>query len=243
MAYPGVPIVRIGYMAPRLPYPVNVNLPPVSQPETRTEARLVGRELDIIVPEDPARHEKLGRFLDSWGALESALTFLLTRLTSLKLHDAGMVISKLGTKNALDLLDGLGRRKLEEDSASRLTVLIERTSKLNTKRNILVHGDWVLEANVLVRRGEAILAIQFLREVTPLDPADEKAMANPRNQKERVRYSFTLKRIDAATRDTDILCREISHFIGSMKPRILPHDELMLELLLSRPYRVTHSKP
>jgi hypothetical protein len=203
----------------------------------------IGSQLDIVVPQDPARHEKLGRFLESWGAFESALTILLTRLTPLRLSNAELIFSKLGTKNALDLLDALGRRTLDEDSARTLTTLIERTSRLNTKRNILVHGEWVLEANVLVRGGEAVLVTQFLREVTPLDPADEKAMANPRNQKERVRYCFTLKRIDAATRDTDILCRDVSHFMGSMKRKILPLSEVPLELLLSRPYRVNYSKP
>jgi hypothetical protein len=230
-------------MAPRLPYPVNVTLPSVIQTETRTEPRLVGRQLDIIVPQDPSRHEKLGRFLESWGALESTLTILLTYLTGLKLSPAELIFTRLGTKNALDLLDALGRRRLDEDCANALTTLMERTSKLNTKRNILVHGDWVLEANVLVKRGEAILVTQFLRETMPIDPAHEKAMGNPRNQKERVRYCFTLKRIDAATRDTDTLCKDISDFRGSMKRKILSPSEVSHELLLSQPYRVIYSKP
>jgi hypothetical protein len=243
MAYPAVPVIRVGYMAPRLPYPVNINLPSISEPETRTEPRLVGRQLDIVVPQDPARHEKLGRFLESWGALESSLTILLTYLTGLRLGQAELIFMRLGTKNALDLLNALGQRKLAEDSSNALTNLLERISKMNTKRNILVHGEWVLEANVLLKRGEAVLVTQFLRQTTPIDPADEKAMANPRNQKERVRYCFNLKRIDAATRDTDTVCRDISHFSGSMKRKILSLSELCDELLLSQPYRVKYSKP
>jgi hypothetical protein len=230
-------------MAPRLPYPVRVHLPPTATPETRTQGRTVGPDLDIIIPQDPARHEKLGRFLEAWGTLESMLTFLLTGLTPLRLGDADLIFPKLGMKNALDLLDGLGRRKLEDDSAKTLTNLLERVSKLNSKRNILVHGSWILEANVLVRRGEAVLALQFLRQTTPTDPAQEKAMANPRNQKELVRYCFTIKRIDATTRDTNTLSIDISNFMGTMKQKILPLSEVPHQLLLSRPYRVTYSSP
>jgi hypothetical protein len=186
MSYPGVPIIRIGYMAPRLPYPVNVHLPPVSQPDHRTQGRFSGRDLDVVVPQGSERHEKLGRFLNAWGALESTLGLLLTRLTPLRLGDANFLAPKLGMKNTLDLLDGLGQRKLTPESADDLGRLLERVGKLLTKRNILVHGQWVLEANVLLKRGEAILALQFLRQTIPTDPDHAKAMGNPRNQKERV---------------------------------------------------------
>ena len=157
------------------------------------------------------------------------------------LRDAHLLMPKLGTKNSLDLLDALGRRKLADDSAKAVTRLLDRVGKLNTKRNILVHGEWVLEANVVVRRGDAHLLTQFLREVIPLDPADAKAMANPRNQRERVRYTFNLKRIDATTRDTNALNMDISNFTGSMKARRIPDDEIGPELLRLRPYRVTYS--
>jgi hypothetical protein len=243
MSFLEVPEVRVGYMAPRLPYPVQVYLPPVSARETRAHARTTGPNLDIIVPQDPSRHEKLGRFMDAWGKLEAQLTFLLMHLTPLRLSDADLIVPKLGMRNALDLLDSLGRRKLDNDSAAVFTNLLERASKLNTKRNILVHGRWVLEANVIVRRGEACLALQFLREITPVDPTHEKAMANPRNQKERVRYSFTLKRIDAVTRDTNAITVDISNFIGTMKQKVVSASEIGHELILGRPYRVTYQSP
>jgi hypothetical protein len=80
----------------------------------------------------------------------------------------------------------VAQRKLDEESAARVGRFIERAHKLNGKRNILVHGRWVLEVNVVVRRGEACIAPQFLREVIPDDPAQAKAMGDPRNQKIRV---------------------------------------------------------
>jgi len=103
----------------------------------------------------------------------------------------------------MNLLDGLGMRKLAEADAAALTNLLERRHQTERQRNVMVHGHWVYEANVFVRRGHAILRCQFLRVITPTDPEAAEASHNPRNQKERVRYCFTLKRIDAATRDTN----------------------------------------
>jgi hypothetical protein len=106
---------------------------------------------------------------------------------------------------------------------------------------VLVHGNWVLEANVLVRRGEAYLATQFLREVIPTDPEDAQAMGNPRNQKHRVRYTFTIKRIEGTTRDTDTFNRDVCEFIQVMKRKEFPIAEILQQLLRARPYRVTYS--
>jgi hypothetical protein len=243
MSHPHVPIVRVGYMAPALPYPVQVLLPPTTDEDTRTQIRTTGPFLDIAVPRDPSRHEKLGRFLDAWSGLESTLAIVLTKLLPLRLRETNLIISQLGTRNAIDLLEGIGRRNLESESVKVLTALLDRVTRLNTKRNVLVHGHWILEANVIVRRGEACLATQFLREVTPTDPEEAKALANPRNQKERVRYTFTLKRIDAATRDTDKLNIDICNVFELLKRKIVPLDEIGTELSLSRPYLVTYSKP
>jgi hypothetical protein len=240
MAFPGVPIIRVGYMAPRLPYPVNVQLPPIQGQGAQATPRITGPQLDIVVPQDTTRHEKLGLFMEAWSSLESSLDFVLERLTGIDLSDAILILPKLGTKNALDLLEGLALRKLIHDDARGLINLLERVGKLNTKRNILVHGRWVLEANVLLRRGEAYLATQFLREVIPTDPEDAKKMADPRNQKERVKYTFTLKRIDAASRDADALNRDICNFIQTMKQKIVSFDEIGTTLLRKRPYRVKY---
>jgi hypothetical protein len=148
-------------------------------------------------------------------------------------------------KNTVELLDGLGMRKLASGDSAELTRLTERLNRMNGKRNILVHGQWVLEVNVFVRknRTEAYLMTQFLREITPTDPEDAEALGNPRNQKERVRYTFTMKRIDAAARDTDILNRDFGKFAESMNFKELTIVEILELLSRSQPYRVTYSTP
>ena len=102
MSHPHVPIVRVGYMAPALPYLVQVLLPPTTDEDTRTQIRTTGPFLDIAVPRDPSRHEKLGRFLDAWSGLESTLAIVLTKLVPLRLRETNLVISQLGTRNAID---------------------------------------------------------------------------------------------------------------------------------------------
>jgi len=241
MSIPGIPGLRVGYMAPNLPYPVKVILPPTDGLDTRTSGRTNGPELDIVIPKDSMRHEKLGQFMEAWSALENTLEMFLAYLLKIDLGDAALVIPKLGTKNGLDLLEGLGMRKLDDASATTLINLLERVGKLNTKRNILVHGRWIFEANVVVKRGEVCLITQFLREVIPTDPEQAKALGNPRNQKDRVRYCFNIKRIEATTRDTDTLNRDLCAFLYQMKPQELPMADLMTTLLLKRHYQVTYS--
>jgi hypothetical protein len=241
MTVPGEVAVRVGYMAPRLPYPVNIHLPPIAQPDPCTAPRLSGRDLDIIVPKDEARHTKLGFFLSAWGDLESTLAFLLKALLDISFGEALFLQSKMGMKNTIDFIEAIGMRKLADVDADELCRLTERLGKMNTKRNILVHGRWILEANVIVRRGEAHVITQFLREIEPTDPKEAEAMSNPRNQKERVRYTFTMKRIDAASRDTDKLNFDFINFIQRMKFKALSDADLMDLLAQSKPYRATYS--
>jgi hypothetical protein len=83
------------------------------------------------------------------------------------------------------------------------------------------------------------LSRKFLREIIPVDPQEAKALGNPRNQKERVRYTFTLKRIDAAARDTDALNHAFINFTENMKFSVGE----TLQLLSQPPYRVIYSTP
>ena len=61
-----------------------------------------------------------------------------------------------------------------------------------------------------------MLITQFLRCTTPLDPKISQAMGHPRNQKERVRYSFNIKRIYAAARDTDALKKDFGSTLEAL---------------------------
>ncbi len=212
----GVPLglgIRVGKMTDKLPYPVNIRLPSTTTPEVRTSPKTIGPELDIVVPDCPERHTALGAFMDSWSQLEQHLHHILSMFLGVRIELAFPVAASMGMKQICDALNGLALVRLSKEDAQLFVNLIERVMKLNAKRNILVHGHWILEANVINRRGEAVLVTQFLRQVDPLDPEVRHAMANPRNQKERVRYSFNLKRIAATARDTDTIKKDLGRFV------------------------------
>jgi len=214
MAVPHGFEIRIGYMAPKLPYPVRLHLPGIKAAQTMpSEPRLCGPELDVVIPPGDERHTLLGAFMDAWGRLEATLNMALAELLESDTRTARITASSLGIKQIIDLLNALAANKLEESSTRSLVNLNERLSRLNSKRNALVHGRWELEANVVVRRGHAVLQTQFLRQIIPTDPKIADLIANPRNQKERVKYCFTLKRIAGTTRDVEALSTAIDQFI------------------------------
>jgi hypothetical protein len=208
--------IRVGNMNRGLPYPVNVHLPSTVGPESRTSSRTSGPELDIVIPDCEERHTALGMFMDSWSQLEQHLHSILSVMLGIEFRPGEAIFSTMGMKQISDAIAGLAMRKFPDQSPERLINLTERLMKLNSKRNVLVHGHWVLEANIVVKRGEAMLVTQFLRCSTPLDPKLEQAMGDPRNQKERVRYSFSIKRIHAASRDTDTLKKDFGDVINEM---------------------------
>ena len=117
----------------------------------------------------------------------------------------------------MGLIDGLARLKLQPEDAKQMTNLTERLGKLNTKRNVLVHGSWILEVNIVARKGEASLLQRMVRATTPSDPSMIDAIANPKNQKDRVRYVFTINRIEGAKNDTNKLAYDFAELSSIMK--------------------------
>lgn len=208
--------VRVGRMSKGLPYPVNVRLPPTANDPPQEAARTTGPVLDVVIPTDDKRHTRLGNFMNEWGLLEAMLMMLLAKLLNINLDCAQLIMKSLGTKQLVDLIEALAIRKLVPKQNDILNGPTGRVTSLNTKRNILVHGHWVLEANVIVRRGEAVLITQFLRQKSPSDPEEARALINPKNQKQRVKYCFTPNRIDGASRDVASLRGDIGKFLPIM---------------------------
>jgi hypothetical protein len=206
--------VRVGYATRKLPYPVKVHLPPASgKPrDAALPVRTKGADLDLVPPASDERHLKLGHFLDAWSRLENTVVFTLSALLETDFQRARMVMSTLSTKQVIDLLNSLVFLQLKGPKLSRLTNLTERLGRLNSKRNVLVHGHWVLEGLVSTRRGDAILTTQFIRETSPSDPEIAKKILDPKSQKQRVKHCFTLRRIDGATGDANQLISDFAVF-------------------------------
>jgi hypothetical protein len=209
--------VRVGYMAKALPYPVEVFLLPMQKDAPPVETPLsVGPKLHIVIPTDTDRHLKLGLFMSAWSLLEQTLVMFLRKLLGTDLKTAQVVMSTLGIRQVVDLLDGLGSMALSDTDLERLNRLTERLSSLNSQRNILVHGRWVLEANIYVKGGEAVLKSQFVRDTSPADPRIANRISDPKNQKLRMKHVFSLKRIDGVAQDVMHLTNDISTFMSGV---------------------------
>jgi hypothetical protein len=213
--------IRIGgYGSRRLPYPVHVHLPSASgKPRPPgTPIRTSGPDLDVDPPKGDEHHLKLGLFMDAWSRLEQILVLTLAGLLQTHHSRSLLVLEAISSRQLIELMKRLALRTLNGPARDELLRLADRMSRLNSKRNTLVHGHWILEAVVYVRRGDAVLACQFLRETTPTDPEIAKMILKPENQKVRIKHCFTLKRIDAATRDALALVKAFADFTTTNFP-------------------------
>lgn len=216
MAVPPGFSIRVANFLRNAPYHVSVHLPSTDK-DAPVFPRLNGPHLDVVVPASDDRHLLLGKFMDAWSRLERQLTFFVSTLLECDLRTAGHTQSSMGMRQILDLLTGLSQLKLTPQHCAQMTTLLERVRKQNGKRNVLVHGMWVLEANVYVKRGTPVVNSQFVRELTPVDPEKAKAISDPRNQRERVKYLFNLRRLAGTIRETEAVAIDLGNFRQGMQ--------------------------
>lgn len=147
-------------------------------------------------PVDDTRHTSLGRFLDRWGKLEMTTTALLSRLFFVDHQKAAVISDAVGTRQLIDMLDSLASATLPDEKARELANLNERLKTLNTQRNKLVHGQWVLESIIDVVANKPRVRSRVYRKASSTNPGLEKRLEDIKNQKDRGNYMFTCKVID-----------------------------------------------
>lgn len=165
----------------------------------------------------------LGQFVDAWGYLENIVSFLLKVLVAPDSTPGtvSVLFENMGMKQVMSVLQSLATAKLPDEEIDELINLIERLSAMNSKRNILVHGHWVIEIIIFVTRNEYVsFRGSLLREVNPHNLRIRKLISDVRNQKERVKHTFNLKRILSSTRDAHTLSKDIAKFTEKVRPRL-----------------------
>ena len=154
----------------------------------------------------------LGRFMDEWSKLEIALGSLLSRALKLGSGQLPALANSLGTRGILDVLSVQMTRKLPGANVELAQKLLDRVKEKNTQRNYLTHGFWILEWNIVDQGGRPAAIPRVYRGYTPTDPDVAERLKDPRNRKERLRFMFTVKRIDALSLSVGALCLDISRF-------------------------------
>lgn len=182
-------------------------------PPTPPEDRIPGRwYLEDYLPKTDSHHAELGLYIDSWGRLEISVSILLTVLLDVDYEIARIVFQNMGIKQVIDTIAALATAELTNDSILSLTDLLERLSSLNGTRNKLVHGYWALEFIFWDYRGQTKVQASLAREVNPNDSRVSSRLGDLRNQKERARYIFPIKRIRASRLANDALAADIWGF-------------------------------
>ena len=181
---------------------------------TPIDERIGGRiYLEDLVPSDAEHHAALGAFMDRWSGLESWVCGgIFTTLLGCDRGAARIIFQSMGMRQIIDAITGLATAKLDDTYILQLTNLLERLSKANGKRNVLAHGIWTLEVVLWVSKGSQNIKLHFMREAEPIDQRVNKAIADFRNQKERVKYCFNIKRIHAAAEESYKLAQDFASF-------------------------------
>ncbi|TPN85558.1 hypothetical protein FJ987_18800 [Mesorhizobium sp. CU2] len=213
-------------MRDTLPHNLEVILPnadPTKPDPLREDGKIY---IPDFMPKTRDHYTILGEFVGDWGRVETNLAFLFNALLGkTDIQSSWTVFSKMGMKQVIDAVNGLGTLKLTDEGIAALVALMERTSKLNSKRNVIVHGHWCLELFFWVYKGDVRVGSHLLRIVQPDDHRLQKEFNDPKNQKVRTKYSFTPKRIAAATNDAVSLAKDLTDFRQTLEGYLLPEDQ------------------
>jgi hypothetical protein len=175
--------------------------------------------IDPEIPPENDKHVALGRFMDTWSKFETQLRNQVDRLLLTADKSASIAVSYSASgMQLMNLLASLASIHISGHAKREYANLGERFSKLNTKRNYLVHGSWTLELVVHLSNAEPAVTAQEVREFPPVDAENRAALDDFRNQSARGRYLFTLPRIATTERDVAALYRDFAAFHRTKLP-------------------------
>jgi len=168
--------------------------------------------LEDFLPQDDRHHAALGVFVDTWDRVETAMTNLIAELLGVSFRKGAAVFQNLSVARAVGTITALSTAQLTDEAIAELVNLLERVSSLNGKRNALIHGVWTLEFKVWGWKGEVRNRAEFSRETMPHDFRVRGRLTDLRNQKERSKHVYGVKRIRAATQEAHRLAADLAAF-------------------------------
>ena len=154
--------------------------------------------------------------MDAWGHVETSMVTLLRALLNIDFGQAAVLFQTMNFKQFLDTMTNLGTRELSDNGNTSLLGVLDFVKALNSKRNAIVHGLWIIEVAVWRRRNETKFKVRLLRELAPTDYRKRNNLADLRNQRERMRHCFDLDRIQVAGDDIAELQKRTKDFIAAM---------------------------
>jgi hypothetical protein len=210
---PGFPYeIRVLQARGDLPYSVNLVLPRADGTPSVEPRDPHSFYIEDALPPPEEHHTVLGAFVAQWGQLEVNIESLFRRLTGLTPEICSCVVSSMGTKQIIDSIDSLASLRLGETERAAVNALLDRITKASSRRNFLIHGHWAAEIVIWPYKGEVKAKIQILRAIKPADKSIEAKLSNAKNQKERTKYLYTVKRIIGTINDTARLASDVARY-------------------------------
>lgn len=167
---------------------------------------------ELAPPETDERHIELGKFMDSWSELESAISNLLSKILSTDLSHMPVLMNSLGTRGQTDVISVIGAEMFSEPSATELAKLVEQIRTNNTRRNNIVHGRWVTEVLLRLHGATPAVVYKIYRAYTPSNVSEASLSREFKNAKEREKYYFSLPRIRSISESIENLAAALSTF-------------------------------
>lgn len=182
-----------------------------------------GQEIDnetLVIPDIPTdkRDMALGQYMDCFSHLEGSLRILLWKLMQTDRQTSTTVFSQLGMKQITSLLIAIGRQVLKDADQRSLDSLCDRVSRCSTKRNLVVHGQWIPNIVIGSKDGRPVVnSVEWVRSYMPPDPLIARKAMDVRNQKLNTKYHFTIPRLRQACKDLISLSEDVSSFRASLE--------------------------
>lgn len=157
----------------------------------------------IVQPPTDARDIALGRYMDAWSQLETAIRFVTQEIFQIDADVAFSIWSAVGTAHSIKLLDAAAKLKLNAEGVGRTKTICEKLARRNMRRNAIVHGSWRHKAtlNFGTQTWEVGEWRRVYDHIDPDHPTDAPG------------YSFTVSELD----DTTMHVRDMIEALWSLE--------------------------
>ncbi len=95
----------------------------------------------ITTPPSEAKDVALGRYMDAWSRLESAINVTIQEILELNPDQAHAIWTAVPTFQSIKLLGAAAKLYFGETGQRRVAKLVDQLTRRNIRRNYIVHGN------------------------------------------------------------------------------------------------------
>lgn len=174
------------------------------------------------------RDRVLGSLMGVWSEIESVLCGALRYLLNSDYETALTISSAVTQAELREIIDGLAQDVLDDQQFETLSKLMDRTKTLASQRNRIVHALWENEVEIGNDEKDrpVVTKFEWVRVYVPTSPAERAALRDPKDQKQRAKYRFTLKSIFEAAKQMRQHRITLDSFLSGLPKRQPPPPAL-----------------